>query len=175
MTRRKKPVTGMTGPGLSGSKAGTGGTETPLSHDPVPTGGRNYQASAHETAAARLRVRRVALLAMDGLDLDAVCYALAACGRMDARLDVLTNLPAKDANQAVIAVRGTSDTPWRIIRIGGDPGAGLSRYLAKQAGLLFLASSASDEKARSLRDESDATGNRVGISWVVVEGRQLRG
>jgi hypothetical protein len=91
---------------------------------------------------------------------------------MDARLDVLTNLPAEEANRAVIAARGTSDTPWRIVRIGGDSGDGLSHYVADEAGLLFLTSSASDEKARRLRDESNPTGNRSGVSWVVVEGRK---
>lgn len=172
MTRREKPFSGITTRGLSGSNAGIGGTETPPSQAPILTGGRDNHPSLQQNAAARLRVRRVALLAMDDLDLDAVCYALSACERMDARLDVLTNLPAEEANRAVIAARGTSDTPWRIVRIGGDSGDGLSHYVVKEAGLLFLTSSASDEKARSLRDESNPTGNRSGVSWVVVEGRK---
>lgn len=131
MTRREKPVTGKTSRGMSGSKRPTSGTGTPPSQDPILTGGQDFNASLRENAAARLRVRRVALLAIDGLDLDAICYALSACQRMNARLDVLTNLPAEETDRAVISARGTSDIPWRIFRIDGDCGDELVQYVKK--------------------------------------------
>lgn len=125
-------------------------------------------------ATARPRVRRVALLAMDRLDRDTLCYALSACQRMDARLDILTNLPSEETNRVVIGARGTTDTPWRIIRIGGECGDDVFRYARNESGLLFLASSANDGKARKLRSKSGPNGMLLGISWVVVEGRQIR-
>jgi hypothetical protein len=127
----------------------------------------------HPNTTARSRVRRVALLAIDRLDPDALCYALNACQRLGACLDVLTNLPSQEADRVVIGARGRGDTPWRIIRIGGEGGDDVCRYARNESGLLFLTSSAGDEKALGFHNNSGPDGLRPGISWVVVESRQF--
>jgi hypothetical protein len=108
---------------------------------------------------------------MDRLDADALCYALNVCQRLDARLDILTNLPPKEADRVVIAVRGRGDTPWRVIGIGGERGDDVYRYARTESGLLFLASSARDEKALRLRTSPGRDEMPPGISWVTVESR----
>ena len=128
----------------------------------------------HPNATARPKVRRVALLAVDRLDPDALCYALNACQRLGACLDVLTNLPSQEADRVVIGARGRADTPWRIIRIGGECGDDVVRYVGSESGLLFLASSAGDEKALGFRNDSGPHALQPGVSWVVVESRQIR-
>jgi len=125
----------------------------------------------HPNASARLKVRRVALVAIDRLDPDALCYALNACQRMDACLDILTNLPSEEADRIVVGARNRTDTPWRIIRIGGECDDDVIRYARDESGLLFLTSSADEEKALGFRNRSDPEGLRPGISWVVVESR----
>jgi hypothetical protein len=120
-------------------------------------------------ASARPKARRIALLAIDRIDLDALCYALNVCQRMDARLDILTNLPSEEADRVVIGARGRGDTPWRVIGIGGEWGDEVFRYARNASGLLFLASSASDEKALRLRNSYGPDGMPPGISWVMVE------
>ena len=108
---------------------------------------------------------------MDRLDVDALCYALNVCWRLDARLDILTNLPSEETDRAVIRARGPTDTPWRIVRIGGDRGDDVFRYARNEPGLLFLASSTDDEKALRLWNKSGPDGIPPGISWVMVESR----
>lgn len=116
-------------------------------------------------------MKHVALIALDHLDREAFCYALNARQRMDAQLDILTKLPPEEVHRAVIEARGTANTPWRVIQVGDDRDDEISRYVSDQSGLLFLASSYSDTEARSLRDKFWANGPRLGIAWVVVEGR----
>ncbi len=122
-------------------------------------------------ADARPRVQRIALVAMNRLDGEAFCYALHACQRMDARLDILTNLPPDEINQAVIAKRGAADTPWRVIRVDVESGDDILGYAQNEPALLFLASGAGDETARELRGKFALAGTRLGVPWVVVEGK----
>jgi len=122
-------------------------------------------------ATARLKVRRIALLAMDRLDLDALCYALSACVRLDARLDILTNLPPDETDSVVIGARGRADTRWRVIRVDGECRNDIFRYARNESGLLFFASSTGDEKALRLRNDFGLNGMPPGISWVMVESR----
>lgn len=68
---------------------------------------------------ARPRIQRIALVTMNRVDQAALCYALNACQRMDARLDILTDVRTEETNRAVIEARAETDTPWRIIRIDG--------------------------------------------------------
>lgn len=130
------------------------------------------QSPVYPNADTRPRVRRIALVTIDRMDGEALCYALNACQRMDARLDILTNLPPEVTDRAVMDARGTMDTPWRVIRMGGERDDEVFRYARDETGLLLLASSACDEKARRLRDKTGPNGMRIGISWVVVEGRR---
>lgn len=129
----------------------------------------------HANTSARPNVRRVALIAIDRLDPDAMCFALNACRRVNARLDVLTNLPVEEADRAVIEMRSRVDTPWRIIRIVGESGEEIFRYARDETGLLFLTSSADDDKACRIRDSSGSDGLRPGISWVIVESKPISG
>ena len=127
----------------------------------------------HPSASARPKVRRIALLAVDRLDPDALCYALNACQRLDACLDVLTNLPPEEADRVVVGMRGGTDTPWRTIRISGASGDDLYQYAKSESGLLFIALRAGDEKALELRGDSDPDGLQPSLSWVMVESRQI--
>ena len=126
-------------------------------------------------ASARAKVRRIALLAIDRLDPDALCFALSACRRLEASLDVLTDLPSEEADRAILEMRSKADTPWRIIRIGGTSGGDVFRYVRDESGLLFVTSSDSDEEARRLRSGVGTDLLPPGISWVVVERRRMRG
>jgi hypothetical protein len=120
---------------------------------------------------ARPKVRRIALLAIDRLDPDALCYALNVCRRLDARLDILTNLLSEEADRVVIQARGPTDTPWRIVRIRGESGDDVFRYARNEPGLLFLTSSTGDAKALRLWTSSGPDRIPSGISWVTVESR----
>jgi hypothetical protein len=123
-------------------------------------------------ASAHPRVKRIALIAIDGLDPDALCYTLNACQRLDACLDILTNLPHRETDRAVVGMRGKTDTPWRIIRVDAESGDHIFRYARDESGLLFLASAAGDEKALGFRNSAGRNGPRSGISWVVVESKR---
>jgi hypothetical protein len=133
----------------------------------------NGKSPVYPNADTQPRIRRIALVAMDRMDGDALCYALNACQRMDARLDIVTNLPPEETDRAVMEARGAADTPWRHIPVGGERGDEVLGYARDETGLLLLASSANDEKARKLRDISGPKGMRIGISWVAVEGKQV--
>jgi hypothetical protein len=109
---------------------------------------------------------------LDGIDLNAICYALNACQRMDARLDVLTNLLPEVANRAIMETRGTLDTPWRLIPVRGEHGDEVLRYAKNEPALLFITASARDEKASRLRARSEPGGVPLGVSWLVVDCRQ---
>lgn len=93
---------------------------------------------------------------------------------MDASLVVLNNLPPEEADRQVWAVRGRAVTPWRTIRNRGARNDDVFRYARNESGLLFVASSAGDEKALGFRISSGPGGLRPGISWVVVEPRGIR-
>ena len=108
---------------------------------------------------------------MNRLDREALCYALNACQRMNARLDILTNLPPEETDRAVISARGTADTPWRLIRIRGS-GDEIQRYARNESGLLLITSGIADESARKLRDKLGLDRAQLGMPWVVVEGKQ---
>ncbi len=108
---------------------------------------------------------------MNRLDCSALSYALNACRRMDARLDILTNLPPEETDRAVITARGSTDTPWRIIRVSGETDNDVFLYLQTESGLLFLASDIHDAAARKLRDRSGNQGLRLGVPWVEVDGQ----
>ncbi len=127
----------------------------------------------YTTTDARPRVQRIALVAMKRLDGEVFCYALNACQRMDARLDILTNLPPEETNRAVIAKRGAADTPWRVIRIGTNSAADVLGYVQSEPALLFLTSGVADETARKLRDKFALAGTRLGVPWVMVEGKPI--
>jgi len=136
---------------------------------------RNENLAAGE---ARPRERHIALVAVDHLDRDALCYVLNACQRMDARLDLLTGLPPDEIDRSVAAERDGKDTPWRLVALeGAGAGTGrevVDRYAKCQHGLLFLACGGSDRSARRLRDDLDRQGMRPGIPWVVVENKPKR-
>jgi hypothetical protein len=111
------------------------------------------------------------LLAIDRLDPDALCFVLNACQRVSASLDVLTDLPSKEADRAVIEMPSRGDTPWRIVRIGGASSSDVLRYARDESCLQFIASSVGDEEARRLWSSTGAGVLPAGISWVVVERR----
>ena len=93
----------------------------------APTNMKDRRTPVYPDPDDRTQVRRVALVAIDLLDRDAFCYALNTCQRMDAHLDVLTNLSQDEANHAIFGARGTADTPWQIIRISGECGDAVYR------------------------------------------------
>jgi hypothetical protein len=123
---------------------------------------------------ARPREKHIALVAVDHLDRDALCYVLNACQRMDARLDLLTGLPPQEIDRSVAAARAGKDTPWRLVALAGGGREVVDRYAKNQPGLLFLASGGSDRSARRLRNDFDLQGMRPGIPWVVVENKPKR-
>ena len=172
MTRREKPRAGNTRRRGSTEATRSDGGGNPLSQTVVSADAEALQAPVYPNPDARPRVQRIALVAMDRLDREALCYALNACQRMDARLDILTNLPLEETDRAVIAARGAADTPWRVFRVGGESGDDIRRYARNESGLLFLASGVGDETARKLRAKSGSDRMRLGVAWVVVEGKQ---
>lgn len=170
MTRREKPCAGNAR--RRGSTEAARVDDTPPSQAVVSADRETAEAALYPKQGDRLRVQRIALVAMNRLDREALCYALNVCQRMDARLDILTNLPPEETDRAVIAARGAADTPWRVLRVGGESGDDIRRYARNESGLLFLASGVGDETARKLRAKSGSDRMRLGVAWVVVEGKQ---
>lgn len=171
MTRREKPCAG-TARRRGSTEVAWSDDGTPLSQAVVPAATEAAEATLHPHQEIRSKVRRIALVAMNRLDREALCYALNVCQRMDARLDILTNLSPEEADRAVIAARDATDIPWRIIPIDGESGDDIRRYVLNEPALLFLASGIGDQTARKLRDKSASAGIRLGVPWVVVEGKQ---
>ena len=172
MTRREKPRAGNARRRGSTEATRSDGGGNPLSQTTASADAEAARVLVYPNPDARPRVQRIALVTMSRLDREALCYALNACQRMDARLDILTNLPPEETDRAVIAARGAADTPWRVFRVGGESGDDIRRYARNESGLLFLASGAGDETARKLRDKSASDGIRLGVPWVEVEGKQ---
>ncbi len=170
MTRREKPCAGNAR--RRGSTEAAWSDDNPLSQAVVSADAEAAEATLYPNQEIRSRVQRIALVAMNRLDREALCYALNVCQRMDARLDILTNLPPEDTDRAVIAARGAADIPWRIIPIDGESGDDIRRYAQDESGLLFLASGVGDGIARKLRDKLGSDRIRLGVPWVVVEGKQ---
>ena len=168
MKGREKPPTG------NSQRAGsTEGTRSGASGGPPSeaAAAEAAQFPAYTNRGATGRLKRVALVTMNRLDREALCYALNACQRMNARLDILTNLPPEETDRAVISARGTADTPWRLIRIR-ESGDEIHRYARNASGLLLIASGIADESTRKLRDRVGSDRTQLGIPWVVVEGKQ---
>ena len=115
------------------------------------------------------RIHRVALVTMDSLHREALGYTFSACERMEARLDILSNLPPEETNRAVSTERSASDTPWRFVPIRDTRGKDLFDYLRNEPGLLFLASDKADETAWKLRDRLVCARIGLRIPWVMVE------
>lgn len=150
---------------------GGGGKSCSQTMAPPPDAGPVWSA-VHSNQVVRPRIKRIALVATNRLSRDALCYALNACRRMDARLDILTNLPPEEADRAVIAARGASDTPWRVVSIGHETRDDILRYVRNESGLLLLASASDDQTARRIWDTPGPNRLQLGVPWVEVEGKQ---
>lgn len=175
MTRREKPRNGNGRRRGSTEDSRSNGGGTPSSQTRASIDAEAAKSPVRPNPDIRYRVKRIALITMDRLDGEALCYALNACQRMDARLDILTNLPPEETNPAVVAARGAADTPWRVFQTRGESGDDIFRYARNESGLLFFASGVGDETAWKLRGKFGSNGIRLGVPWVVVEGKAIAG
>lgn len=117
--------------------------------------------------------RRVALAVQGKVKSGALRYARNACERMDADLDVLTDL-SDGQLQAAIAPQ-TQPLPaghrLEIVRLGRDLLAGILDYARGRRGLLFVVVSADDAVAERLI--AGSTDRRhLDVPWVVVTGAE---
>lgn len=116
--------------------------------------------------------RRVALAVQGQVRPGALRYARNACARMDADLDVLTDLAdgglhaAMDAQRAGLAQTGRQ---LEIVRLGRDIFKDIVAYARARSGLLFVVVSAEDAFAdRVIAGTGDS--RRLDVPWVVVTG-----
>jgi hypothetical protein len=122
--------------------------------------------SAHEAR------RRVALAVQGRVELKALHYARNACERMDADLDVLTDLPEGglradiEPQRADLAQAGHR---LEVVRLGRDILAGILDYARARRGLLFVVVSAEDAVAERLLARSSDS-RHLDVPWVVVTG-----
>lgn len=129
--------------------------------------------------AAELRAkarRRVALAVQGQVRPGALRYAHNACARMDADLDVLTDLAEGGLQEAMDAQReGLAQTlteaghRLEVVRLGRDLIKDIIAYARARSGLLFVVVSADDPFAdRVIAGSGDSGG--LDVPWVVVAG-----
>jgi hypothetical protein len=120
--------------------------------------------------------RRVALAVQGQVRPGALRYAHNACARMDADLDVLTDLAEGGLHEAMDAQReGLSEAlteaghRLEIVRLGRDILKDIAAYARARSGLLFVVVSAEDPFAdRVIAGIGDS--RRLDVPWVVVAG-----
>jgi hypothetical protein len=132
---------------------------------------------ASPAGKARAQARRRVALAVQGqVRPGALRYAHNACARMDADLDVLTDLAEGGLHEAMAAQReGLSETlteaghRLEIVRLGRDILKDIVAYARARSGLLFVVVSAEDPFAdRVIAGIGDS--RRLDVPWVVVAG-----
>lgn len=116
--------------------------------------------------------RRVALAMQGRVEPKALRYARNACERMDADLDLLTDIAESGLKRAIEPqVRDLAQAGHRleIVRLRRDVLGGILEYALSRRGLLFVVISAQDLVAE--RVMSQATDERhLAVPWVVVTG-----
>ncbi|MGE5155059.1 MAG: hypothetical protein ACM3ST_13715 [Bdellovibrio bacteriovorus] len=117
--------------------------------------------------------RRVALAVQGQVKAGALRYARSACERMDADLDVLTDL-SEGQLQAAIEPQAqplAAGHRLEIVRLGRDLLTGILDYARGRRGLLFVVVSADDAVAeRLIAGSSDR--RHLEVPWVVVTGAE---
>ena len=114
--------------------------------------------------------RRIALAVQGRLQAGALRYAHNACERLDADLDVLTDLPEAGLQAGIeLARRSLAERGHRvgIVRLGRDVLKGIVQYARERHGLLFVVVSADDAFADSVVTGHGGS-RRVDVPWVVV-------
>lgn len=117
--------------------------------------------------------RRVALTAERALGPATLRYALDVCDRLDADLEVLAGPGVPDLSRRIdLALQGR-DVTFRVLRLGEDFLADVTRYARNAPSLLFVITGAGDGLAERV---ANPQGRRAGIPsqvpWVVVaDGR----
>ncbi len=120
--------------------------------------------------------RRVALAVQGQVRPGALRYAHNACARMDADLDVLTDLAEGGLQEAMDAQReglaqnlDEAGHRLEIVRTGRDILKDIAAYARARSGLLFVVVSAEDPFAdRVIAGIGDSRG--LDVPWVVVAG-----
>jgi hypothetical protein len=116
--------------------------------------------------------RRVALAVQGRLQGGALRYAQNACERLDADLDVLTNLADDRLHAAVASARQDLEPGGHrveVVHLGGDVLKGIVHYARERHGLLFVVVSAADAFTDTVV-AGHGTGRRLDVPWVVVAG-----
>jgi hypothetical protein len=130
-------------------------------------------------AEARARARRRVALAVQGqVRPGALRYARNACARMDADLDLLTDLAEGGLHEAMDAqpeglAQSLTDAGHRleIVRLGRDILKDIVAYARARSGLLFVVVSAEDPFAdRVISGIGDS--RSLDVPWVVVAGAE---
>jgi len=115
---------------------------------------------------------RVALAVQGQIQPGALYYARSACERMDADLDIVTDLAEGGLQDAIDPERQKlAQTGHRIeiIRLGRDILRGVVHYANARSGLLFVVVSADDAVAdRVISGTRDS--RYLDVPWVVVAG-----
>jgi hypothetical protein len=117
--------------------------------------------------------RRVALAVQGEVKPGALRYARNACERMDADLDVLTDLSDGQIQGAIDPQTQPLAAGHRleIVRLGRDLLAGILDYARRRRGLLFVVVSADDAVAERLIVGSTQQ-RHLDVPWVVVTGAE---
>lgn len=117
--------------------------------------------------------RRVALAVQGEVRAGALRYARNACERMDADLDVLTDLSEGRIQAAIDPQAQPLPAGHRleIVRLGRDLLTGILDYARGRRGLLFVVVSADDAVAERLIARSTDR-RHLDVPWVVVTGAE---
>lgn len=111
--------------------------------------------------------KRVALVVDERVRPGALRYALSACERLNADLEILTNLPATEIEQALAHEDIEPGLTCQLFRIGNDRLAGIAKHVRRHVNTLFVVTSATDALADKFVMERPE-GLDAHVPWLVV-------
>lgn len=133
------------------------------SQDPVP----GFNPAGITASIPMERRKRVALVVDQRVRSGALRYALSACDRLNADLEVLTNLPATEIEQALAHEDIEPGLTCQVFRLGKDRLAGIAKHVRCHVNTLFVVTSATDALADKLVMERPE-GLDAHVPWLVV-------
>ena len=114
-----------------------------------------------------VRRKRVALVVDGRIRPGALRYALNACTRLDADLEVLTNLPEAKIEEAIAREDLVPGFVCQVFQLGTDLLSGITKHVRSHTNTIFIVTSATDALAdKFVTDYPDGLDTHV--PWLVV-------
>lgn len=114
-----------------------------------------------------VRRKRVALVIDGRVRPGALRYALSACSRLDADLEVLTNLPQSEIEQAIAHENTEAGQLCQVVPIGADLLTSITEHVRRHINTLFVVTSAADAIADKFV-MARPYGKDMQVPWLVV-------